>query len=152
MPKGWKLDYHVPKAILNGCLAPYVGGKRRPVYFDVAATYPALAAVTESYPVIREEFDRLLEECQALPAYHDLDAGEAKIADVTPKRWSVFAKAEAFAARTRRIDPLPWLPNLLNRFVTGVVARHTYGRKIAAKAEAFAARTRRIVGRCRAAA
>jgi aspartate beta-hydroxylase len=249
MPKRWKLDYHVPKAMLNGCLAPYVGGKRRPVFFDVAATYPALAAVTESYPVIREEFDRLLEEWEALPAYHDLDSGEAKIANVTPKRWSVFlleilghrpalnreccpetcrvlsqvpGLIQAFfsildpgksipehegpylgylryhlglrvpAERPPKLvvnaqdyfwkegegvlfddswphavvndsphmravlvidvrRPLPWLPNLLNRFVTGVVARHTYGRKIAAKAEAFAAKTRRIVERRRAA-
>jgi aspartyl/asparaginyl beta-hydroxylase (cupin superfamily) len=35
--------------------------------------------------------------------------------------------------------PLPAVPDALNRFITDVVARHTYGRAVARKAEAFAA-------------
>jgi aspartyl/asparaginyl beta-hydroxylase (cupin superfamily) len=247
--KRWKLDYHLPKAILNGCLSPFAGGKRRPVFFDVASTYPALSAVTGRYPVIRREFDRLLEEWEAFPEYHQLDKGEAKIAGSTPNRWSIFllevlghrpalnreccpetckvlarvpnliqaffsildprksipehegpylgylryhlalrvptvrppkliVKSQDYVWKEGEavlfddswphsvvndspqmravlvIDvrrPLPWLPDLLNQFVTNVVARYTYGRQIARKAEAFAAGTRRIVERRRAA-
>jgi aspartate beta-hydroxylase/beta-hydroxylase len=247
--KGWKLDYHLPKAIVNGVLSPYVGGERRPVFLDVGSAYPALNAVTESYPVIRAEFDRLLAEWQSLPEYHDLDSGEAKISAATPKRWNVFlleilghrpaAYRECFPQTCRVLDqipgliqaffsilepgksipehegpylgylryhlglrvprqrppklvvrsqdyhwkegeavlfddswphrvvndspemravlvidvrrPLPWLPGLLNRFVTDVVGRNTYGRKVARKAEEFAAKARRIVERRRVA-
>jgi aspartyl/asparaginyl beta-hydroxylase (cupin superfamily) len=34
--------------------------------------------------------------------------------------------------------PMPFLADLCNRFITDVVARHTYGRSVARKAEAFA--------------
>jgi aspartyl/asparaginyl beta-hydroxylase (cupin superfamily) len=47
--------------------------------------------------------------------------------------------------------PLPWLPGLVNRFMTNVIGRHTYGRKVARKAEEFAATARRIVQRRQAA-
>lgn len=247
--KGWKLDYHLPKAIINGCLSPYVGGKRRPVFFDIPSAYPALESVTKAYPAIRAEFERLLQEWQSLPEYHDLDSGEAKISKTTPKRWNVFLLEvlghrpavnreccpetchvlaqvpnliQAFfsildpgksipehegpylgylryhlglrvptqrppkivvnsqdyywkegegvlfddswphrvvndSPQTRAVlvidvrRPLPFLPNLLNCFITNVVARHTYGRQIARKAEAFAAKAKRIVERRRAA-
>jgi aspartate beta-hydroxylase len=241
----WMLDYHLPKALLNGFLSPYVGGEQRPVFFDVEKTYPALSAVTDRYAVIRAEFDRLLEEWQTLPLYHDIDSGEAKISNTTAKRWSVFlleilghrpqvnraccpetcrvlesvpGLIQAFfsildpgksipehegpylgylryhlglrvpvhrppklvvkgqdyywhegqavlfddswphsvvnhspeARAVLVIDvrrPLPWLPSLVNRFVTDVIGRHTYGRKVARKAEEFAATARRIVQR-----
>jgi aspartate beta-hydroxylase len=47
--------------------------------------------------------------------------------------------------------PMSFLPAVLNRLVTDVIARHTYGRKLARKAEEFAATARRIVERRRAA-
>lgn len=47
--------------------------------------------------------------------------------------------------------PLPFLPNALNWITMMVVARHTYGRKVARKAEEFAAASRAIVERRRAA-
>jgi hypothetical protein len=34
--------------------------------------------------------------------------------------------------------PLPLLADLFNRFLTDVIARHTYGRAVARKAEDFA--------------
>ena len=40
--------------------------------------------------------------------------------------------------------PLPAIPNLVNRFITDVVARHTYGRKLARKTEEFAAAAKAI--------
>lgn len=47
--------------------------------------------------------------------------------------------------------PLPFVPRQLNRFITNVVARHTYGKKVAKKAEEFAAAAGKIVERRRAA-
>lgn len=47
--------------------------------------------------------------------------------------------------------PLPLVPNLVNRFVTDVVGRHTYGRKVARKTEEFAAAARAISRRRQAA-
>ena len=49
--------------------------------------------------------------------------------------------------------PMPFIADLCNRFVTDVVARHTYGRSVARKAEAFAnarntdRRARRLIRR-----
>jgi aspartate beta-hydroxylase len=242
------VDYHVFKSVLNWYLARHVGGEQRPVFFDIPTTYPALAAVTQSYPVIHAEFERLLVEWEALPLYHDIDAGEAKISNTTAKKWSVFlleilghrpAVNRACCPETcRALDrvggliqaffsildpgksipehegpylgylryhlglrvpvhnppklvvkgqdyfwkageavlfddswphsvanpsaemravlvvdvrrPMPLLPGLLNRFITDVVARHTYGRTVVRKAEAFAAASRQIVRRRRA--
>jgi aspartyl/asparaginyl beta-hydroxylase (cupin superfamily) len=239
------VDYHIFKSLVNGFLSRYVGGARRPTFFEVETTYPALAEVTASFAAIRAEFRRLRAEWAELPRYHDIDAGEAKISDVTARNWNVFlleilghrpALNRACCPETCRVldrvpglvqaffsildpgksipehegpylgylryhlgldiprhdppklvvnardyiwkegeavlfddswphsvenrsrsaravlvvdvmRPMPWLPSLVNRFVTGVVARHTYGRKVARKAEEFAAASRAIVRR-----
>jgi aspartate beta-hydroxylase len=232
-----KLDYHVFKSVANSYLGLYVDPPRRPTFFDVAKTYPALDRVTQAYPAIRREFDRLFAEAGELPQYHEIDSGERKISNATPKRWSVFMleilghRPGANRARCpetcRVLDqvpnliqaffsilepgksvpehegpylgylryhlglrvpaqnppklivnsqeyiwregeavlfddswphsvvnhsndsravlivdvrrPLPMMPDLFNRFITDVIARHTYGRKIARQAEKFAA-------------
>ncbi|WP_447973974.1 aspartyl/asparaginyl beta-hydroxylase domain-containing protein [Nitrospira sp. Kam-Ns4a] len=86
------MNYHGPKAWLNHYFARYVGGDRRPVFYDIPTVCPALEEVTRHYPVIREECERLLAAGPALPRYHDIDPGERAIsAQVDPdKRWSVF--------------------------------------------------------------
>jgi aspartate beta-hydroxylase len=243
------VDYHVFKSMLNRYLARYIDAPRRPVFFDIKTAYPALAAVTDAYPVIRAEFERLLTEWQELPLYHEIDPGERAISQTTAKKWSVFlleilghrpaanraccpetcrvldrvpnliqaffsildpgksipehegpylgylryhlalrvpaenppklvvkgqdyvwkaGEAVLFddswphsvvnsSAETRAVlvvdvrRPLPALPDLVNRFVTDVIGRHTYGRKLARKAEEFAAASRKIVQRRQAA-
>jgi aspartate beta-hydroxylase len=85
-----KLDYHIFKSMANGFLGLFIGPKRRPTFFDVAKTYPALGRVTEAYPDIRREFDRLIADWRELPQYHDVDPGERAISGTTPKRWNVF--------------------------------------------------------------
>jgi aspartate beta-hydroxylase len=231
-----KLDYHIAKDVVNAYLDRYTGGAQRPTFFDLQETAPALAAVAAAYPSIRAEFDRLPVSPDALPQYHEVDPGEAKISNTTPKRWSVFMleilghRLEANRARCpetcRALDqvpnliqaffsilepgksipehegpyrgylrfhlalkvpnerppklvvngqayvwkegeavlfddswphavvndspgtravlivdirrPLPYAPDLFNRFITDVAARHTYGRKVARTAEHFA--------------
>jgi aspartyl/asparaginyl beta-hydroxylase (cupin superfamily) len=232
-----KLDYHIFKGVANAYFDRYTGGRERPTFFDVRAVCPALDAVTAAYPTVRAEFDRLPISPEALPQYHEVDPGEAKISNTTPKRWSVFmleilghrleanralcpetsrlldrvpnliqaffsilepgksipehegpyrgylryhlalrvpkesppqlvvngqdyvwkeGEAVMFvdswphsvvnhSAETRTVlivdirRPLPYAPDLFNRFLTDVAARHTYGRKVARKAQQFAA-------------
>jgi aspartate beta-hydroxylase len=231
-----KLDYHVFKSMANGYLGLYVDRARRPTYFDIEKTYPALHRVSEAYPAIRREFDALFAEAGELPQYHEIDSGERNISATTPKRWNVFmlevlghqpAANRACCPETCRVldqvpnliqaffsilepgksvpehegpylgylryhlglrvpaqnpprlivnsqeyvwregeavlfddswphsvvnhseelravlivdvrRPMPLLADLCNRFITDVVARHTYGRSVARKAEAFA--------------
>ena len=85
-----KLDYHIFKSMANGFLGLFIRPQRRPTFFDIAKTFPALERVTEAYPDIRREFDRLITERSELPQYHDLDPGEREISATTPKRWNVF--------------------------------------------------------------
>lgn len=232
-----KLDYHIFKSLVNAFLGLFIDAKRRPTYFDIGKTYPALAQVTEAYPVIRAEFDRLMAHLPELPQYHELDPGERKIASSTAKRWNVLmleilghkpqGNRARFPETCRRLErvpnmiqaffsilepgksvpehegpyygylryhlgirvpandppkltvnrqdyvwkegegvlfddswphsvvnhsseprvvlivdvrrPLPAFADLCNRFMLNVLARHTYGRKVARKAEQFAA-------------
>jgi len=85
-----KFDYHIFKSMLNGYLGLHMDRARRPTFFNVAETYPALDAVTKAYPAIRKEFDQLAAEGLTLPQYHEVDSGERAISSTTPKRWNVF--------------------------------------------------------------
>lgn len=232
-----KLDYHIFKSAVNAYFDRYTGGAARPTFFDIRATCPELDAITAAYPTIKAEFDRLPISPEALPQYHEIDPGETKISNTTPKRWTVFMleilghRLEANRAlcpeTSRLLDrvpnliqafisilepgksvpehegpyrgylryhlglrvpkhnppklvvngqdyvwkegeavmfddswphavindssetravlivdirrPLPAIPDRINRFVTDVAARHTYGRKVARTAQQFAA-------------
>src|SRR5262249_52283370 len=85
------LDYHLPKRLLNAFFARSINGEDRPVFHDIAATAPTLAAVTASHPEIRAECERLLASRVPLPEYHTIDPGEAPISDTSdPGRWTVY--------------------------------------------------------------
>jgi aspartate beta-hydroxylase len=85
-----KVDYHIFKSMLNGYLGLHMDRARRPTFFNIAETYPALDAVTKAYPAIRKEFDQLAAEGLTLPQYHEVDSGERAISSTTPKRWNLF--------------------------------------------------------------
>lgn len=84
------IDYHIFKTAINNYLARYCGRDQRPPFLNVASDYPSLQTVTDNFAVIRKEFDQLLADRVALPAYHDVDHGEAKISNASSARWSVF--------------------------------------------------------------
>jgi aspartyl/asparaginyl beta-hydroxylase (cupin superfamily) len=85
------VDYHLPKALVNRYFSRHVGGVRRPVFHDVGATAPALDEVTRCYPAIRAELERLLASRARLPAYHEVDPGQAEISSTEGgSRWTVF--------------------------------------------------------------
>ena len=85
-----KIDYHIFKSALNAFFGMFIGRQRRPTFFDIKQTCPALDQVTHAHPVIRQEFDRLLADWNEFPQYHEVDPGERNISATTPERWNVF--------------------------------------------------------------
>lgn len=85
-----KLDYHIWKSAVNGYLAFHIDPKPRPTFFNIADAYPELDFITEAYPAIRAEFERLIADGVEMPQYHDVDSGEREISSTTPKRWNVY--------------------------------------------------------------
>lgn len=87
-------DYHIVKNAVNDYLYRHAGSDGRPVYFDsVAQVNPGLDLLTQNFEAIRREFDAVFEEGLDLPAYHDVDPGEAEISanpDGSQKKWGVF--------------------------------------------------------------
>ena len=86
------MDYHPFKAAVNRYLSRSVGETKRPVFFDIGATCPALNDITRNYPTIRGEFERVWNLNPSMPTYHEVDPGERAIsATVDPdKKWTVF--------------------------------------------------------------
>jgi aspartyl/asparaginyl beta-hydroxylase (cupin superfamily) len=77
---------------VNGVFDLYTGGRRRPVFFDIGETCPALLQLDAHFPEIREELLGLLAEKQSIPRYHDVDGMQQYIsARFDPdKDWKVF--------------------------------------------------------------
>jgi aspartyl/asparaginyl beta-hydroxylase (cupin superfamily) len=110
---------------LNKFYDLHIGGPRRPVFFDVAATRPELLELDRNYPVIRAELLGILSEKRAIPRYHELDQMQYNIsARVDPdKDWKVYplnimgVKPEAYCARCPRTTALlEGIPGLFEAF------------------------------------
>ena len=118
------MDYHPFKARLNRFMLRYVGGDRRPAFFEVNDAYPSLGHVTRAYPAIREECAQLLARREKLPRYHEIDPGERAISSVDSDRhWYVFMlyilghKPEANRALCpATCEALARVPNLVQAF------------------------------------
>ncbi len=119
------MDYHPFKAMVNRYFAKHVGGDKRPTYFDIDETYPALNELTRNFPAIVAECERVLSQKIPMPMYHDLDAGEKEISAVVnpDKKWTVFVlyilgykpeQNRALCPETCRI--LDKIPNLVQAF------------------------------------
>ncbi len=70
----------------------YTGGRRRPVFFDVAATCPRLLEFDRNQEAIRAELLALMAEKGSIPRYHDLDQMQYSISGRfdADKDWKVF--------------------------------------------------------------
>ena len=87
----------------------FIGGSRRPVFFDIDRTMPELRAIDAAYDEIREELERLLPQQDRMPRYHELDddllysSGRFH----RDKRWSVFVLYcyGAWPEENRRLCP-----------------------------------------------
>lgn len=103
----------------------YTGGRRRPVFFEIATTCPPLLEIDRGFPQVRDECLSLLREKAAIPRYHDLDRMQTYIsAKGDPdKNWKIFylyamgEKPEANRARCpATADLLDRVPNLFQAF------------------------------------
>lgn len=84
------MDYHAPKRVVNAWLLRHAGENRRPVFFDIDATCPALRELDRAFPQIRAECDALLAARVAMPRYHDVNRPATGISATTPGDWKVF--------------------------------------------------------------
>jgi aspartyl/asparaginyl beta-hydroxylase (cupin superfamily) len=120
-----QINYEQLLIPINKFYDVHIGGPRRPVFFDIAATRPELLELDRNYLVIREELLELLPEKGAIPRYHELDQMQYNIsARVDPeKSWKIYplnimgVKPEAFCARCpRTMALLEGIPGLFEAF------------------------------------
>jgi aspartate beta-hydroxylase/beta-hydroxylase len=84
------MDYHGFKSAVNGFLLRYVGGNKRPVFFDIDAICPQLRELERAYPQIRKELDALMADRVAMPNYHEVNRPATEISSTTQGNWKVF--------------------------------------------------------------
>lgn len=60
------------------------------MFHDVRTTYPELLRIDEGYDAIREELDRLLEQRESFPLYHDVDPKQREISGADERAWRTF--------------------------------------------------------------
>ena len=75
---------------VNAFLDLHVGGRGRPVFFDIDHTFPQLRKLDQQYEAIREEMLCLLPDKESIPKYHELDEGQTNISAETAHDWKVF--------------------------------------------------------------
>lgn len=84
------MDYHYFKDKLNQFYGRYFEVSKRPTYFNIDETFPALNAITEHFETIQSEFNQVLQNINHFPRYHDIDPGEAEISNACEKQWNIF--------------------------------------------------------------
>src|SRR5215469_14060389 len=120
-----QINYENLLVPLNKFYDLHIGGPRRPVFFDIAATCPELLELDRNYHVIREELLGILPDKRAIPRYHELDEMQYNIsARVAPEKdWKVYpldimgVRPPAFCARCPRTTALlDGIPGLFEAF------------------------------------
>jgi aspartyl/asparaginyl beta-hydroxylase (cupin superfamily) len=120
-----QINYENILVPLNKFYDLYIGGPRRPVFFEIDSTRPELLGLDRNYHVIREELLAILPEKRAIPRYHELDQMQYNIsARVDPdKDWKVYplnimgVKPEAYCARCpKTMALLEGIPGLFEAF------------------------------------
>jgi aspartate beta-hydroxylase/beta-hydroxylase len=76
--------------VLNKILRWYLGGDRRPRFFDVASTLPSLRRIDDNFAMIREELLAVMPQREQLPRYHEFDDAQAEISGKQEGNWRVF--------------------------------------------------------------
>ncbi|PLY42152.1 peptide-aspartate beta-dioxygenase [Janthinobacterium sp. ROICE36] len=60
-------------SVLNPVFNLFIGGDKRPIFFDIDQVYPALRLLEQHYAEIRAELDQVLPMQHRMPRYHDID-------------------------------------------------------------------------------
>lgn len=68
-----QINYESLLVPINRFYDLHIGGARRPVFFDIAATRPELLELDRNFSVIREELLGILPAKANIPRYHELD-------------------------------------------------------------------------------
>jgi aspartyl/asparaginyl beta-hydroxylase (cupin superfamily) len=68
----------------------HAGGERRPVFFDVERTQPALRVIDQNYDVIRQELMAILPRKDSIPRYHEVDGSQYAISAQGEAAWRTF--------------------------------------------------------------
>jgi aspartyl/asparaginyl beta-hydroxylase (cupin superfamily) len=78
--------------IANPFFDLFLGGRSRPVFFDIDRVLPELRRIDEAYADIRAELEQLLPQQDLMPRYHDLDTDlmQSSARFHRDKRWNVF--------------------------------------------------------------
>lgn len=76
--------------LLNKMCYFAAGGNKRPIFYDVKATYPSLQILQDNVEVIKAEFEQVLKSKANLPRYHELDDIQQEISETTQNDWKVF--------------------------------------------------------------
>ena len=74
---------------LNTVFYRFLGGDRRPVFFDVEHTYPSLQTIDANYDAIRAELLALLPHRASIPRYHEIDEAQEGISGGDARSWRV---------------------------------------------------------------
>ena len=85
------LNYKIV-SVFNPIFNRVIGGDKRPLYFDIDETCPALRLFEQNYDAIRAELDAVLPHQHEMPRYHDIDIDllYASGRYNREKRWNVF--------------------------------------------------------------
>jgi aspartyl/asparaginyl beta-hydroxylase (cupin superfamily) len=111
--------------MINAFIDLHIGGRNRPVSFDVTKTYPPLDELTRRCSDIRAEVEAILPHKDRIPRYHEVDTNQKYISSqVDPERaWrtymfnSVMRRNESNSSRCPVTDRLlAKVPNVVNAF------------------------------------
>jgi len=93
----WRRNISLYKSsgLANPLFDLYVGGPRRPVFYDIDRVAPALRTVDAAFDAIRSELDAVITAYERLPPYHSIDTDVIHSSGriQREKRWSVFMLA-----------------------------------------------------------
>jgi aspartyl/asparaginyl beta-hydroxylase (cupin superfamily) len=109
--------------MINAFIDLHIGGKRRPVSFDVETTYPSLQELTRRWKEVRAEVDAILPYKDCIPRYHEIDGNQKYISSqIDPERsWrtymfcSVMRRNDANMAKCpKTAEMVARVPNVVN--------------------------------------
>jgi len=77
---------------VNSFLDLFIGGEKRPAFFDIDKTCPQLRIFDKNYPIIKKELEQVLPHKNDMPRYHELDKYQKRISGRkdTEKDWRIF--------------------------------------------------------------
>jgi ornithine lipid ester-linked acyl 2-hydroxylase len=88
---------------------------RNPPYLDVNEVFPEARLLRDNWKVIREEVDRLLENVEAIPRFHEVDPLQKLISAKDDKAWRTFFMKGFDAWLPRNCEKVPKTTELLRK-------------------------------------